>query len=152
MRGNLLKVSIAIFVLLGASALSACTTTGQVTRESGPGDGEVLRIPRSEITAELDVRTYDADGVEVRFMVVEDQDGEVRTAFDACDFCGGRLGYEQVGQEVECRNCGQRFRIDQLGEANLAGGCWPSFLSHEIEDDEVLIPLDEIHENAYRFG
>ena len=152
MKVNMYKSSLIIALFFGAFLLSSCTITGEVIGSiNNENSNEVLRIHRNKISEDMNVLFFDAQGVEVRFLVVEDQNGNVRTAFDACDFCGGRMGYKQIGQEVECSSCGQRFRIDKLGEANVAGGCWPSYLSHEVDGDYVLIPVDELNDNAYRF-
>ncbi len=109
---------------------------------SDPGtmaeDG-VVRIPLSTVSEEMKVHSYDAGGTEVRYLVVLGGDGRVRTAFDACEVCGGAKGYAQSGGDVVCRNCGRHFLIDDLGTENRGGGCWPAYLPHTIEDGYIVV-------------
>ena len=51
-----------------------------------------------------------------------------------------------------CNNCGRVFRIDDIGKLNTPGGCWPSFLDHQIKDGEVWINKQEIINGKHRFA
>ena len=113
---------------------------------------EVIKIPVDEITNEVKKYEYDANGVTVTYFVVRGSDGEVRTAFDACDVCGGHKGYRQQGNVVVCNNCEQTFKIDDLGEKNSPGGCWPSKLSHTIVDNNVVVKVSELQAGKFRFA
>ncbi|MAG08463.1 hypothetical protein CMO89_03245 [Candidatus Woesearchaeota archaeon] len=95
--------------------------------------------------------SFDAGGVRVKYFVVKGTDGNVRTAFDACDVCGGSQGYSQRGSDVVCNKCSRNFKINALGSENLGGGCWPSFLEHKIEGNNVLIKKSDIVAGAFRF-
>ena len=114
-------------------------------------DDEYVRIPVSEISSNIKKYSYDADGVKVNYFVVKGSDGKIRTAFDGCDSCGGYKGYSQRGSDVVCNNCGNVFKIDSIGTKNTPGGCWPSYLSHKIEEGNVLIEKSEIADGAFRF-
>ncbi len=141
----------ALFLIGFVLLLAGCSAerTGEVIGNSGNVD-DVVRIPLSEVTSTLVKHYFDADGVIVTYLVVRGSDGEVRTAFDACDVCGGR-GYFQRGSDVVCKKCGRSFRIDDLGTKNRGGGCWPSYLSHRIEDGSVLIDKAELASGAFMF-
>ncbi len=119
--------------------------------DSGSSDGYVA-IPLSEISKNLKKYTYNAGGVEVRYLVVLGSDGKVRTAFDACDVCGGAKGYRQNGNIVACNTCGKTFKIDDLGTKNTPGGCWPSFLANKIEGNNILVSKKELQAGAFRFA
>jgi len=71
--------------------------------------------------------------VNVKYFVVEAEDGSVKTAFDACDVCyRSRKGYRQEGDDMICNNCGNHYPISGLGTKNLrGGGCWPGYLPNE---------------------
>ncbi|PIY60640.1 hypothetical protein COY95_00730, partial [Candidatus Woesearchaeota archaeon CG_4_10_14_0_8_um_filter_47_5] len=113
---------------------------------------DVVAIPLSQITSTVQKKTYDAQGAQVRFMVVKGSDGEVRTAFDACDVCGGALGYRQIGSDVMCTKCGKYFAIDGLGTENTqGGGCWPSYLPHIISGDNILVKKSDLEAGRFRF-
>lgn len=97
-------------------------------------------IPLSEITHELAKFDYGGE----RFFVVYGSDGRIRTAFDACDVCGPEAGYSQEGKRVVCNQCGSTFDIDDIGTLNRDGGCWPSYLAHDIRDDRVFIKATDL--------
>ena len=125
--------------VLAVVAVSGCTSVPPVTGDisentvsTGPG---LFSIPVSEISSQAEFYSFNTNGKEVRFFAVKGSDGEIRTAFDACDVCGGKKGYAQKGNDMVCRNCDRYFSIDSIGTANRGGGCWPSFLSHEISDN-----------------
>ena len=81
-----------------------------------------------------------------RFFVVKASDGTIRTAFDKCDVCyAARRGYRQEGSDMVCNNCGLRFAIDSLGiENQTPGGCWPSYLPHTLENDNIIIRTSDL--------
>ena len=136
----------------GNAALGNADIRQQNSLSSGSSDGDYVAIPLSEISKNIKKYAYDADGVEVRYIAVLGSDGKVRTAFDACDICGGAKGYRQSGNSVACNTCGKTFRIDDLGTKNTPGGCWPSFLANRIEGNDVLISKKELQAGAYRFA
>jgi len=97
----------------------------------------IITIPLSEISENAKWHEYN----DVSFFVVKASDGTIRTAFNKCDVCywAGR-GYSQEGSDMICNNCGLRFAIDGLGiENQTPGGCWPSYLPHTLENDNVII-------------
>jgi uncharacterized membrane protein len=133
------------YMIILALFIAGCSAAG-----TNPED--YVAIPLEDISTDMKVLTYDAAGVDVRYFAVIAGDGEVRTAFDACDVCGGRKGYRQQGDDVVCNNCGLAFDIDSLGTKNKpGGGCWPSYLSHKIENGNVLIEKKELEQGAFRF-
>ena len=159
MKKIILIISL-IILTLSVVSCSSNNLSGDVTKDvsskssgssSSLNSESVVSIPLDEISDELTKFEYDANGVIVKYFVVEGSDGEIRTAFDACDVCGGSKGYQQQGTDIVCKNCGKVFRIDGLGTKNKGYGCWPSYLSHTIEDGNVIIPVSELKAGAYRF-
>ena len=116
-------------LLIVSVLIVGCSSGSQVL---SPDD--IYSIPLSGITTDIQKFEHDASGVDVRFFVVRGPDGNIKTAFDACDVCGGYQGYAQRGTDVECIKCGRVFSIDDLGSTNTGGGCWPSNLDFVIED------------------
>jgi uncharacterized membrane protein len=109
---------------------------------------EYVKIPLSDLSDKVQFYSYDG---KINYFAVLGSDGKPRTAFDACDVCGGYEGYEQVGNDIKCKKCGRVFSIDGLGTKNKGYGCWPSHLSHEIKDDMLLIKIDDIKQGESRF-
>ena len=95
---------------------------------------------------------FDApDGLKVRFFVVKSSDGVIRAAFDACDVCWrSGLGYQQEGDVMVCRNCGQRFPSTAVNE--VQGGCNPAPLNRRMDGDKILIKTADILEGSRFFN
>ncbi len=128
-------------------------TGGAVINEavSDIEESEVIKIPLDSITDEVKKFNYEANGVTIRYFAVIGSDEKVRTAFDACDVCGG-YGYTQQGNDIACKKCGKVFRIDGLGTKNKGYGCWPSYLSHTVDNENIIINKKELEAGAFRFA
>ena len=89
-------------------------------------------------------------GREIRYFIVQDPDGEIRAAFDACDVCwkAGK-GYRQDGREMICQNCGLRFPMEKIGLEK--GGCNPSPLKFKVRDNQVFIDPRDVLEGLPLF-
>ena len=132
-------------VIIGCNGNNA--TGNAVADASG-----VVTIPLSDVSETAQFYTYNAGGVDVNYFVVMGSDGKPRTAFDACDICGGKKGYSQRGTDVVCNNCGKFFKIDDIGSKNSPGGCWPSYLPHKVEGNNVIINVKDIENGRQRFA
>lgn len=68
---------------------------------------------------------YSFNGLKMEIIAVRASDGTIRTALNTCQVCfrSGRGYYKQVGDVFVCRNCGNRFRVDQVEK--IKGGCNP---------------------------
>jgi uncharacterized membrane protein len=143
------KTYLIILLALGLLVLAGCgnKATGNAVLEE-----EFVRIPLSELSKTVNFYELDDNGVKISYFVVLGSDGKPRTAFDACDVCGGYKGYEQQGNDIACRNCGRVFSIDGLGTKNKGYGCWPSYLPHEVIGDELLIKTSDLRAGSYRFA
>ena len=104
---------------------------------------DVVKIPLSNITNTLSFYTYKSNGTAIKFFAVKGTDGNVHVAFDACDVCGPK-GYKQSGNDVVCNNCGKHFAINDIGTANLKGGCWPSHLPMSVSGNSVVIKTSDL--------
>lgn len=113
---------------------------------------EYIKIPLSELSSTVKFYAYDDRGVKIKYFVVLGSDGKPRTAFDACDVCGGYKGYRQIGNDIKCNNCGRVFSIDGLGTKNKGYGCWPSYLPHEVKGKDILIKINDIKQGRSRFA
>lgn len=144
------KTILIVILFLFSLIIIGCgnnTTTGDFAADTE----DYVKIPISELSNNVKFYSYDDNGVEIRYFAVLGSDGEPRTAFDACDVCGGYKGYEQKGNDIVCRNCGKVFNIDGLGTQNKGYGCWPSYLPHKIQGKDILININDIKEGKKRF-
>jgi uncharacterized membrane protein len=146
--GGLAAVAVVLFLLGSAGNGTAGASVAATDTEYG-----TVQIPLSEISETAKFYSLGVNGVEVNYFVVKGSDVVVSTAFDACDVCGGYKGYQQIGNDMRCINCGRFFNIDDLGTKNSAGGgCWPSYLSHDIVGDNIVIDEAEIAASRWRFA
>ena len=136
-------------VVIGLLVFAMYMNSGDNTEENSNlnvGDqANVIEIPLSQISESAKTNIYDSNGVSVQYFVVKGSDGQVHTAFDACDVCfQEKKGYYQEGQYMVCRNCGNSYTTNQIGTANQGGGCWPGYLKHTIESGNVIIEKSDL--------
>jgi uncharacterized membrane protein len=114
---------------------------------------KIIRIPMQELSTNANFYEEEINGVEVKFFAIKDANGEVKTAFDACDVCyNSKKGYTQDGDYMVCNNCGNRYHVSGLGTENkFKGGCWPSYLESEVNDDYLEIKLSSLEKGMYKF-
>ena len=111
-----------------------------------------VQIPVSELSTNAKFYTYDDSGVTIRYFVVKDTGGTVHVALDACDVCyAAKKGYQQVGDVMQCLNCGRQFSITSIGTENTAGGCWPSYLPMKIDGNNVVINIADLQAKSFMF-
>ncbi len=90
------------------------------------------------------------NGITVRFFILRSSDGIVRAAYDACDVCWREgKGYQQDGDFMVCRNCGQRFASVKVNE--IKGGCNPAPLNRTIVGDKLVIKIADIVQGSQYF-
>jgi uncharacterized membrane protein len=159
MKKKMVLISVvAVVVIL---FLAGCTSNSQnndnsntnTNSNSAPQQNETeVRIPISDISTTAKFYSYDSNGVSVRYFAVEDKQGNVHVAFDACDVCyEAKKGYKQNGDVMQCLNCGKTFSITSIGTENTAGGCWPSFLPMNIDGNDVVIKIADLESKSYMF-
>jgi len=136
-----------MFIIATTLFIVGCNSTGKVI-----ADTEFVKIPLTDISNTVKFYEHEDNGITIKYFAVLGSDGKPRTAFDACDVCGGYKGYEQTGNDITCRNCGRVFSIDGLGTQNKGYGCWPSYLPHEIEGNNLLIKISDIKSGKSRFA
>jgi len=147
-RGMLLAATSCLIVVLGLTAdfvysqVAAAPPPAQnVTAENG-----VVHIPTAWVEdGRLRFFLLNADGTEIRFLVIRKPGGGYATALDACTICGP-IGYRQEGQNVVCRNCGSPIYIPTIGQA---GGCNPIGFASRAEAGQISFNVSALAE-AFR--
>jgi len=111
-----------------------------------------ISIPLTSISSEATFYNYESNGVDIYYFAVKDDDEQVHVALDSCDVCyHAKEGYRQVGDLMECLNCGLTFPIEDIGEKNSDGGCWPSFIPITLNKDNVLIEKSDLESKRFMF-
>ena len=116
-------------------------------------DNENVVISISEVSdGDFHYYNFNDGGTHIKYFVVKGGDGQVHTAFDACDVCyrAGK-GYSQDGDEARCNNCGLTYPVDDLGTKNVGGGCWPGMLPHTIKEGKIYIRISDLKAGNYYF-
>jgi len=155
--GIVILIVIAIGFLVNQQITGNVITGGAIDNENNLNsqiiESEIIKIPLSKISANAEWYEYDSNGVRIKYFVVKDDNGNVKTAFDACDVCyRSKKGYRQEGKDMVCNNCGNHYAISGLGTKNLrGGGCWPGYLSSEVEGDYLIIKKSDLEGGQYRF-
>jgi uncharacterized membrane protein len=112
-----------------------------------------ILIPLSNIDYDAKFFSYMSDGVDIKYLIVVGGDGNYHTAFDACDVCyDAKKGYTQDNDVVRCINCGLTFAINDLGEKNTGGGCWPSYLPFQLENENLVIEKSDLEDKKFMFA
>ncbi|MBW3020607.1 DUF2318 domain-containing protein [Candidatus Woesearchaeota archaeon] len=138
------------FLALFSIFLVGCTANSASLVDTSNTE-DVISIPMSELSTNTHYYTHYSNGVEVKYFAVLDSNGNVKTALDGCEVCGGAKGYRQVGDDMICNNCGRSFKIDQLGTKNTGRGCWPGYLPHEVEGDNIIIDKSDLESSKNLF-
>jgi uncharacterized membrane protein len=144
---------IAILILGGCTSTSKNENNANTNTYTQPQQNDTqVQIQISDISATAKFYSYDSNGVTIRYFAVKDASGNPHVAFDACDVCyAAKKGYKQVGDVMQCLNCGRQFSISSIGTENTNGGCWPSYLPMTINGSAVIIKITDLVDKQYMF-
>ena len=142
-----------ILLLLIAAILSGCSYATSSPGKSGglitPTNGKI-EIPVADINdgKAHHFQVKSDDGTMVTFFVLKSADGVLRAAIDACDVCyRSGLGYYQEGDNMVCKNCGQKFASNKINV--IKGGCNPAPLDRTVSGDKLVIQMKDININSW---
>ena len=143
------KITILIMTLLVIAMIPIIIQTNKKTETTQT----TINIPVTELSTNAKFFEEEIDGVNVQFFSVKDEQGNIKTAMNACDVCyNSKKGYTQDGDYMICNNCGNRYHISGLGTENKrGGGCWPSYLESEVIEDELVIQTQNLAKAKYQF-
>ena len=138
-----------IFFIILIVAIVFYLFRGSITGGIIGVDKDVVEIPLSEITEQAQFYNYNG----IKYFVVKASNGDIKTAFDACDVCySSKKGYRQEGDYMVCNNCGNKYPISGLGTKNLqGGGCWPGYLPSKIKGENLIIKESDLNKGRDRF-
>jgi uncharacterized membrane protein len=151
--GIILAISISIIVLYKVQ--STMSNDQNIEYEDSIASGNYVSIDSSKLSdGNFHYYSHTIDGVRIKYFIVQDDNGEIHSAFDACEVCfGEKKGYTQDGDHARCENCGRTFSIYGLGTKNAnGGGCWPGFLPHTLEGSKLKINTGYLESGSYLFS
>ncbi|MDR1428898.1 MAG: DUF2318 domain-containing protein [Spirochaetaceae bacterium] len=148
MKNKIMRVLVlALFTVCGVSFSFA--QSGQQNTVRPPVTDSDLVIRVSDITENAVFYPVDIEGTRLEVLAVRAPDGTIRTAFNTCQVCyaSGRGFYKQQGTVLVCQNCGNRFRMSQVGVRS--GGCNPvpiSAADKTVTDTAITISKEFLKE------
>ena len=142
-----------LILLVTGLSLYGCSSSATSGTKSGgvmtPVNGK-LEIPVANISdgKAHHYQVKSDDGTMVTFFVLKSADGVLRAAIDSCDVCyRSGLGYYQEGDNMVCKNCGQKFASNKINV--IKGGCNPAPLNRTVEGDKLVINMRDINMNSW---
>ncbi|MFT4109553.1 Fe-S-containing protein, partial [Propionicimonas sp.] len=152
-RRRFLVVSGGAAVLLGAT-YTVGKQLAEAVPELSPIEPSVVNGERVEVelSAVSDGHLHrfahaTANGVEVRFIVIQKNSVAFGTGLDACEICGPSGYYEREGKVV-CRKCDVVMNVQTIG---FSGGCNPIPLAYELDGGRICFAISELdqHEKVF---
>lgn len=149
--GLLLVLVISTFTLTGCNFIkndqakdpkapaSLKKIVGNIEKATLDDDGNII-IKKSKITEKVVYISYEYEGVTIGLLAVKDSKGYVKVVVNTCQSCGGSpyAYFVQVGNKIQCQNCGSMFSIDDLD--NLTDdGCNPINIEDKKEKDGNIV-------------
>ncbi len=139
-------------LIIAALTISGCSSNASSGKSGGlitPTNGR-LEIPVASINdgKAHHFKAKADDGTMVTFFVLKSADGVIRAAIDACDVCyRSGLGYYKEGDNMVCKNCGQKFASNKINV--IKGGCNPAPLNRAVVGDKLVIQMRDININSW---
>ena len=125
---------------------------GDIIKAKLDSDGNIV-IKKSDITTTVTNISYDVDGVTIGLLAVRDSKGDIKVVVNTCQSCGGSpyAYFVQVGNKIQCQNCGNYFNIDELDNLE-EDGCNPISIE-EMKDDgnKIIIGTTQLKELKEKF-
>ncbi|MDR1863010.1 MAG: DUF2318 domain-containing protein [Treponema sp.] len=154
MKRHCVKYKVLASVMMFMAGLLPAQT-GQQNVVKPPVANQDLVIRVAEVTENAVFFPVDIEGTRLEVLAVKAPDGTIRTAFNTCQVCygSGRGFYKQQGSVLVCQNCGNRFRMSQVGVRS--GGCNPvpiSAANKTVTDAAIIISKDFLKEAKVIFS
>ena len=165
------KISLILVIFVSFFILTGCTNetakednkdskapaglkevTGKIVKAELDSDGNIV-INEEEITEEAIYISYEYEGVTIGLIAVRNSEGKVIVVVNTCQSCGGSpyAYFVQVGNRIQCQNCGNLFAIDDLD--NLTpNGCNPIGIEDRIDEDgKIIVGTEQLKQLKNKF-
>lgn len=165
------KISLILVIFVSFFILTGCTNeskkeeikdpnapaglkkiTGKIVKANLDNDGNII-INEDEITEEVVYISYEYEGVTIGLIAVRNSEGKVIVVVNTCQSCGGSpyAYFVQVGNKIQCQNCGNLFAIDDLD--NLTpDGCNPIGIEERTDKDgKITIGTKQLKQLKNKF-
>ena len=111
---------------------------GNIVKADLDKNGNIV-INEADITDIATYISYEYDGITIGLLAVRDSKNEVKVVVNTCQSCGGSpyAYFVQVGNQIECQNCTNRFDIDNLDNL-VEDGCNPIAIKERTDKNGVI--------------
>lgn len=116
--------------------------------------GGDLTIRVADLSGEVSFIDYSAGGTAMQVIARLDGDGNPKLSYNTCQSCQGSpyAYFEVVSGALVCRNCGNRFGYDTIGEKR-SGGCMPIAVEgYRVEEGQVTVPAEALESMKSAFA
>ena len=148
---------ISLFGLAGCSSKKVEVIEEEIVKHTimTVKQGEDIIINTNDINSNATYYNYEIDGYIIQIFAVKASDGTVRIAFNTCGACNPSPSayFVQKGEYFECQNCGNKFKIDEIGLTNRPG-CFPIGIlddNKNIDGDNITISSSFIETYKQKF-
>lgn len=110
-------------------------------------------INKEDITEKVTYISYEYEGIVIGLLAVKDSRGNVKVVVNTCSSCGGAPNayFIQVGDKIQCQNCGNLFAIEELDNLE-ENGCNPISIEELSEiDDKIIIGTEQLNNLKEKF-
>lgn len=133
----------------GSSKTSTTSTAAFVTPT--PQDG-AISVNVADLSEAPTFVNYDANGTTVQLIAGIASDGTARIALNTCQVCNPspKAYFAQSGNKLVCQNCGNKFTMDDVGDAAL--GCNPTQVEFTESNGVISVPTSALDAEAKAFA
>ena len=151
-KKNILLPTVAVIAVTAAVIVSVIVKRFGSDDPAVKVDSTGISIDTGYLDSTVRFIDYQADGIDLQVMAVQDATGAARIAYNTCQTCNGspEAYFVQEGGYVVCQNCGVSHPINQLGD--VKAGCNPIPVTNYTEEDGIIkMPASELAANAEYF-
>ena len=126
--------------------------TGKIEKAILDENGNIV-INEEEITKDVVYISYEYEGVTIGLLAVRNSEGKAIVVINTCQSCGGSpyAYFVQVGNKIQCQNCGNLFAIDELDNLE-PDGCNPIGIEdRKDEDGKIIIGTEQLKNIKNKF-
>lgn len=119
--------------------------TGKIEKATLDSNGNIV-INEEAITTDITYIDYEFEDVTIGLLAVRDSKDKVKVVVNTCQSCGGSpyAYFVKVGDSIQCQNCGNMFKIDELDNLEI-NGCNPiAIVKKEEKNGKITINPDEL--------
>ena len=126
--------------------------TDNIVKANLNEEGNIV-IEENEITDKAVYIDYKYNDVTIGLLAVRNSEGKVIVVVNTCQSCGGSpyAYFVQVGDKIQCQNCGNLFAIDELDNL-VPDGCNPIAIEDRTDSNgQIIIGVNQLKSIVDKF-